>query len=386
MIETVSPPWLSDAAVQVILHRLIDMTDQQPMSKRTRPPGFRLTPQTVPAFFERETSDDVAFAWSLVKLLADMGWIRVQQNKPKPGYADYELEPRLLLVPDAETQVREALSRPAGGVSDAEQWRAAVAAQVWAGDVTLLARQPVRVEGLSDADVVRRLQRVPELAERFYLREISAYLFQGLSKVLDGRLEALQMAFGSDVPLREKPILINVSLPEAALLGVLFVENEATYHALRRAALAPLAGLALVWSSGFMAAAGRIRQPEGATLHFSDTAPDVARARFEALWRDSTAVLPMSFFGDLDFSGMAILKQMRQVFPNLIAWEPGYRALLLYRRRWGGHSPEAADKVGQRDPGCTGCLFADTELLSALRGCGGFVDQEVLLPFLQEAP
>ena len=259
-------------------------------------------------------------------------------------------------------------------------------AQHWTGDATLLMRQPVVVEGLSATAVVTRLQQVPSLAPLFYLREISAYLFQGLSKVLDGRLEALQSAFGTSVPLREKPILINVTLPEAALQGVLFVENEVTYHALRRTALPALEGLALVWSSGFMAAASRIRQPDGAALHFADTPPEAARARFEALWRDLAATPPMYFFGDLDFSGMGILKQMRQVFPQLRAWVPGYRALLDYRTRWGGHAPEAADKAGQRDPGTTGCLLADGELLPALRAQGGFVDQEVLLPWLHDDP
>ena len=111
-------PWLSDAVVQAVLHRLIDMTDQQPMSERARPPGFRLTPATVPPFFAHTTSDELAFAWSLIESLSELGWIRLQQGKPKPGYAAYELEPRLCWTPTP--------NRPF-----ARRWRARQGLRVW---------------------------------------------------------------------------------------------------------------------------------------------------------------------------------------------------------------------------------------------------------------
>jgi hypothetical protein len=39
--------------------------------------------------------------------------------------------------------------------------------------------------------------------------------------------------------------------------------------------------------------------------------------------------------------------------------------------------PSAADKQGQLSIGSTGCVYADEQLLPALRSTGAFVDQEV---------
>jgi hypothetical protein len=46
-------------------------------------------------------------------------------------------------------------------------------------------------------------------------------------------------------------------------------------------------------------------------------------------------------------------------------------------RNQGGHALDTADKQGQTDPGTTGCVFADRELLPAIREYGG-IDQELL--------
>lgn len=379
------PSWLMQPVIQAVLHKLIDMTDLQPVTDRARPPGFRVAPKTLPVFFDQPGSDELAFAWSLLEALEKWRWVDIQRSRVKPGYAPYELEPRLLLVPCAERAIRDFLGRPLPSNFPSAQWRAAVEARVWAGDPSLLARQPICVEGMSAEAVVERLQSIPDLASAYYLREISALLFQGLSKVIEGRLDALRAAFGPEVPLLEKPLLINAHLPDDRLSGILFVENEATYHVLCRVIHLESPGYALVWSSGFMGAALRVRQSEGASLHFSATSAQTVRAEFDTAWFDRGTRLPMQFFGDLDFSGMAILRQMRHVFPQLIAWEPGYRILLRYMRDTGGHAPLAADKVGQRDPGETGCSFADSVLLPELRRAGRFVDQEVWLPWTQLA-
>lgn len=42
-----------------------------------------------------------------------------------------------------------------------------------------------------------------------------------------------------------------------------------------------------------------------------------------------------------------------------------------------GHSPEAADKKGQRSVSTTGCRYADSQLVPALRAHGNYVDQEL---------
>lgn len=83
------------------------------------------------------------------------------------------------------------------------------------------------------------------------------------------------------------------------------------------------------------------------------------------------------FWGDLDYAGMGILKALRNSLPNLQAWQPGYQPMLEILENGGGHTPEQAGKIGQNDPGETGCGYSDFSLLPSLRKQGRFVDQEI---------
>ena len=44
------------------------------------------------------------------------------------------------------------------------------------------------------------------------------------------------------------------------------------------------------------------------------------------------------------------------------------------------HSPDAADKQGQKTIGTSGCAYADAHLIPALHSYGKFVDQEKINP------
>jgi hypothetical protein len=91
---------------------------------------------------------------------------------------------------------------------------------------------------------------------------------------------------------------------------------------------------------------------------------------------DKIIALPVSFWGDLDWSGMRILAAMRNNFPGMRAWEPGYQPMLQSLMAGQGHSPEASDKKGQRPMVVFGCPYADAHLVPALTALGRFVDQE----------
>jgi hypothetical protein len=90
----------------------------------------------------------------------------------------------------------------------------------------------------------------------------------------------------------------------------------------------------------------------------------------------SNSTRPVYFWGDLDYAGMAILKELRVIFPNVRAWQPGYARLLARLSSDEAHTPEEAAKTGQSDPGATGCAYADTVLLPGIRAQSRFVDQE----------
>jgi hypothetical protein len=67
---------------------------------------------------------------------------------------------------------------------------------------------------------------------------------------------------------------------------------------------------------------------------------------------------------------MQILKTLRGRFEGLRAWEPGYASMLLQLQAGGGYGAEADAARGQVDPGATGCAYADSVLLPAIRRHG----------------
>lgn len=113
-------------------------------------------------------------------------------------------------------------------------------------------------------------------------------------------------------------------------------------------------------------------------MFFSDRGGDTRALRdgFKA-WLFGKGTQPAHFWGDLDWSGLRILAAMRSSFPGLTVWQPGYGPMLLALLTGQGHSPEAAEKQGQRVISDTGCAYTDDRLVPALRETSRFVDQEL---------
>jgi hypothetical protein len=93
-------------------------------------------------------------------------------------------------------------------------------------------------------------------------------------------------------------------------------------------------------------------------------------------WLYGRAQIPVYFFGDLDYAGMQILANLREVFPGAEAWRLGYEFLAQLVRSGGGHRADMADKEGQVDGGVVGCDFTDSVLRPLIRETGKFADQE----------
>jgi hypothetical protein len=119
----------------------------------------------------------------------------------------------------------------------------------------------------------------------------------------------------------------------------------------------------------------RLRKPGGCSVYYTRTSRTEAIPIFEDNLFSSTD-FPVFFWGDLDFSGMAILASLRSIFPSAQAWRPGYALMLARLRRHDGHSPLESGKERQRAVERTGCPYADDTLIPALKSSGQFVDQE----------
>ena len=144
----------------------------------------------------------------------------------------------------------------------------------------------------------------------------------------------------------------------------------------------------LVYAAGFKGSARRLRTRQGCRLYVRASSSSDSAAQWaggEGLqaveeWVFGSSVLPVRFFGDLDYAGMQILGSLREVFADAQAWLPGYGVLADAIERGGGHAPGLAGKELQADPGHTGCAYADQRLLPLMRLHGRFMDQEAFGP------
>lgn len=378
---TEQPLWLQSSPVQQLLNLLVDRMDSAEQRGSARARSVALSEQTWPALYEAQRESEKEELWGHAVELVRCGWLTVKPTsaiRSRSGYAD---SPRVTAA--NEVEVRRAVGRAQRVKSAVERWREAVrdglqgAAEVRAAGSDFCIDMPDHTM----AEVVERLNKLPALADKpLLLREVSSQLFWGMSKVLDKRQGLVAAVLGVDeCPFPESPIQLQVFLPPADCQGVLFIENLMSFERAIRSTSSAFGGLALVYASGFKGSAQRLRTPDGCSLFYAarGSLSQNLRDGFES-WLFGKDALQAFFWGDLDWSGMRILSAMRTSFPGLTAWEPGYSQMLAALIEGKGHSPDSADKQGQKVLGTSGCAYADAHLIPALQSYGRFVDQETI--------
>lgn len=370
------PQWLDDEPeVLALLGAYLDRLDARPAGERSRVPAIRITRDLAPALHSNNECADRT--WALLRSLHGQVF-EIRLNRRRQPYDPEYLGASLAFPQAAEAICRAWLGRPRRQRYQ-EAWEAAVEAHAdaFADRGACLRARPIRVPQKPVQEVVAALAGIGSLtATPITLRQLSARAFWGHSKVLDAREELLTLLFPG-LSLAPRPGLVQVCLPEPCH-GVLFIENLDSYLQALAGTPGAVTGLALVYSAGFAGSAGRVRDRAGVSLHYQGGSDRARVASFEAWWFDGAGDWPSWFWGDLDFSGMAILKALRQRFGDVRAWQPGYAPLLQALHAGQGHAPDMADKSEQTDPGMTGCEYADRVLLPAMRSCARFIDQEAL--------
>lgn len=206
------------------------------------------------------------------------------------------------------------------------------------------------------------------------LRELSARFFWGDSKLLESRKDWLLSIF-PELKYCQRKVLVNF-FASKSFKQVLFVENWDSYHQLIQKNPDFINDFALVYTAGFKASAADIRRSDCVSLHQSSANESDADA-FVDWWTQSGNVnYPVYFWGDYDFSAMAILKALKQSFVNIQLWQPGYAAMYQQILKGRGHNQEYRQKQGQNDPVKTGCCYADEIVLPFLRESRSCYDQE----------
>lgn len=370
---------IDEPLVRRVLERAVDRLDSQPAAERIHPIRINLDAAIAPEIHQAESLAARDVAWAAVDGIIAAGWARLDYRLHRRHGSREEREPFLDIawLEAMEERVRAKLGRPRKALSYAAQWRALVERQILPIPEAALAKlcaTPIQVTGRPIEEVFSRFLSIRALAhEPLLLREVSSRVFWGLSKLLDGRGEAVAALLGAEEsPFPEQPIVLNVHLAQKPA-SFLFVENHVSFERLKKHG--DLRATALIFSSGFRGAAARLRNTGGCSVYYTrGSAADAMAAFEEALF--SNANLPVFFWGDLDFSGMAILASLRSVFPSAQAWRPGYEPMLTRLIDGDGHSPAESGKERQRPVYQTGCSYADDILITALKSYGRFVDQE----------
>lgn len=337
-----------------------------------------------------------------IEALCHTGWVVLRLSPPREFAGFIDRNPQLELLDF------DALAAWAGYTPLASRWQRQwlehLSAHWSAPGVTpppqpgtlleYLTRNPLlALDGLPLAEATRSLDALQALCaagEVLPLREASARVFQGRSKILDNRDELLRLLGAAPGQFQEAPIQLLLDIP-ASFEEVLFVENLVTFERMADRRQADWRYSLLVYAAGFKGSARRLRTRQGCRLYVrspSGAESDAARqlpGRVGGLcavedWLFGDHELPVRFFGDLDYAGMQILCSLREVFANATAWAPGFHVLAGAVERGGGHTPERAGKEAQADPGQTGCSFADQRLLPLIRRYGRFMDQEAFTP------
>jgi hypothetical protein len=370
---------LNEPLVRRVFSLALDRLDAQPAAQRTHSIRVPLDDAMAPEIHQAASLADREVAWASVDGVVAAGWATMGYRLHRRHGAREARQPYLDVrwTDHVEDQIRSSLNRPRKQPSYSARWKALIDSELASLDEASRAQltaSPIAVVGRQVEEVFACFLSVRQMAnEPLLLREVSSRAFWGLSKLLDGRGDAVAALLGSDgCPFPEQPIVLNVHIgrhPDRFL----FVENHVSFERVK--GRGGLERYALIFSSGFRASAARLRRPGGCSVYYTRNTPGQAAETFEAMLFSADDV-PTFFWGDLDFSGMAILASLRTIFPSARAWEPGYAPMLERLSRGDGHSPIESGKERQRPVERTGCSYADDVLIPALGATSRFLDQE----------
>jgi len=366
------PLWLDEEAeIRVLLSAALDRFDRQRGVDRQRRIHLAAL-EHLPSLQRADAAADQT--WAMVVELERRGVLAIRRAARGPYDVDW-LAAKIAFSPEAEPTLRNWLGR-AWNAPAAVAWRRAVErySDSFHDAGAALLPQRIIIENRSAEDIVAALAGAAKLTMPMTLRQLSATVFWGNSKILDDRGE-LVAALLPHLEIRDRTLVMAVHLPPECR-GVLFIENQDTYTTAAAGTPVEARELALVFAAGFRGSAARVRSRSGSLLHYAGAGRLEFAERFDSWWYDNGAAFgPSWFWGDLDFAGMHILKTLRDRFAGLCAWAPGYESMRVQLQMRGGYGARIDDDKGQVDPILTGCPYADSALLPAIRRHGQ-LDQE----------
>lgn len=355
-----------------IVTKFLDALVRIPIKERSKPPSVPINDHIFPEFFSPNYSSEEKLIEEHLMELKAAGAITITYRDKFDTFPLYLRKATVVFCPEAEEICRIILEIPSATAR--QQWIEAVKAAKLPALIenALSISTPITIEGRDYTNILERIRTFIMRGESgVMVRQASAWMFWGLSKVLDSRQDIWGL-----LGLIQAPIHLLVYLPEDAT-AMLFIENRQTYeYAKTRPNI--FSRFVLVYSAGFAGTAMRLRERSSVSL-FIDSSGCHSQLCLERIekWLFEDGNPEVYFWGDLDYSGVAIFVSLLRNFHEAKPWEPGYNHMFTLIKD-GGHSGIESNKQGQVKVYKTGNSYMDEKVLPVIEKYG-FFDQEAIL-------
>ncbi len=366
------------AEILAILNWFINQLDKQGFDTRQRAPVLHIKKSNSLFKSLYRFNENTDFIWFCIKQLAEKeGIFQLQLTRNHYTQDVVYDKARLIFNPDKEELVRQWLQRPRIN-PEISYWNQLVRQyQNFFEAPDFLLNTPLQKDGWSAEQIMEGLICIGQnLKKPLSLRQLSCECFLSDSKFLDSHSNLIAQLFPSLYPnIAIRPLIINAYLPQT-IRSILFIENQDTF--LEYCATSP-EDQVVIYSYGFKASCKNIRQKNSVVFSIINSQDaSTTLNQLEQYWYQENLSEPAYYFwGDLDYSGLAILKALKEPFPHLIAWQKGYQPMLERLAAGQGHLAEQTRKCRQAIVEQTGCHYTDKILLPALKEYQRFVDQEI---------
>jgi len=345
----------------------------------------RINETHFPELFDPPAANADSALWSAILSLDELGIIKLERKSRRlnPHAPPWE-STSLVFQPEAETMVRQWLDRPRVR-PDQGAWLQALSEIVdQFADPSLVQDNPFPTLNRSPKDILSRLLLIPTLLKRVKMTtcQLSAELFWGRSNLLDDKEAWLsQLLALSEDAFMPSPLLVEVTFPVKACNGILIIQNLNSYIAALDGAWPTGNDLILVHGEGFKRCNTSLRQSEHIRFHINNrhsTAEALIRD-FNQFWMHNSGKQnwPVYAITDMDWDGMRLFHYLKQQFPFLEPWKPGYKSMLDAVKNKNFYHAAEAGKTGQQPMESSGSEWMDQQVLPHLLD-DKFVDQEII--------
>lgn len=204
------PVWLDqETEIASLLNAALDRFDHQAGDVRHRPVIVSVERYLLSLV---RTDVNADHSWGLIRQLERLGVLVVRQAKNDPLDPDWK-GARLAFTADSEATLREWLGRHREEPA-MQLWRGAL--ETYAGAFPHgcgpLLRRRVLIRDRSPEEIAAAFASIAAVTGPITLRQLSATVFWGDSKVLDDRGDLIRALF-PELEIRDRPVLVSVFLP-----------------------------------------------------------------------------------------------------------------------------------------------------------------------------